>query len=38
VQSFRKEVMDIAAHDSDDDRVYQLNMQFFPLTTEAGGG
>jgi hypothetical protein len=28
----RKELMDIAREDADDDRVYQLNIQFFPLT------
>jgi uncharacterized protein (TIGR02147 family) len=32
ITQLRKELIDIAREDRDDDRVYQLNVQFFPLT------
>jgi uncharacterized protein (TIGR02147 family) len=32
IQEFRKEIVDIVRNSSDDDRVYQLNFQFFPVS------
>lgn len=32
IQEFRKEIMDIAKNSENDDRVYQLNFQFFPVS------
>lgn len=32
LKSFRKEILDIAAHDEGADRLYQLNFQLFPLS------
>lgn len=36
LRSFRKELMAIAATDTGDDRVYQLNLQMFPMTRISG--
>jgi uncharacterized protein (TIGR02147 family) len=33
IMQLRKELIEIACSDADDDRVYQLNIQLFPLTT-----
>jgi uncharacterized protein (TIGR02147 family) len=32
LKEFRKKIMDIAANDSDEDRVYHLNLHLFPVT------
>jgi len=36
LQSFRKEIMEIAHESESPDRVYQLNLQFFPVTKREG--
>ena len=32
ISIFRKKIMEIAEQSADPDRVYQLNIQFFPFT------
>ena len=32
IRSFRKEVIEIARNDENEDRVYQCNLDLFPLT------
>lgn len=32
IRAFRKELMELACRDAEDDRVYQLNLQLFPLS------
>lgn len=34
-RKFRREVLEVARQDSDADRVYQMNLQLFPLSTPA---
>lgn len=36
IRAFRKKIMAIAGGDSDENLVYQLNLQFFPLTQAKG--
>jgi uncharacterized protein (TIGR02147 family) len=36
IRAFRKKIMSIAAGDSNEDLVYQLNLHFFPLTRAKG--
>jgi uncharacterized protein (TIGR02147 family) len=35
---FRREILETARRDECPDRVYQLNMQLFPLTKKKNGG
>lgn len=37
IEAFRSRVMQIAENDAKADRVYQLNFQFFPVSTPKGG-
>jgi uncharacterized protein (TIGR02147 family) len=37
-KAYRKEVQEIAEKDGEVDRVYQLNIQFFPMSQTIGGG
>jgi uncharacterized protein (TIGR02147 family) len=32
MRAFRKKIMEIAAQDPDPERVYQMNIQFFPMS------
>jgi uncharacterized protein (TIGR02147 family) len=34
IQSFRKEIMEIAGESDDPDRVFQMNLQFFPVSRQ----
>lgn len=36
LQSFRKEIMEIVKESENPDRVYQLNLQFFPVSRQEG--
>ncbi|MGL1934511.1 MAG: TIGR02147 family protein [Fibrobacterales bacterium] len=36
INMFRREMADLAQSDDDENQVYQLNLQFFPLTKEQG--
>ncbi|MEQ1878012.1 MAG: TIGR02147 family protein [Bdellovibrionia bacterium] len=38
IQTFRKELLELAANDSESNVIYQLNFQMFPLTEEINGG
>jgi uncharacterized protein (TIGR02147 family) len=38
LQTFRKELLEIAENDDNVDRVYQLNLQFFPMSKIVKGG
>jgi uncharacterized protein (TIGR02147 family) len=38
IQNFRKELLETAEKDNDVDRVYQLNLQFFPMSKIVKGG
>lgn len=35
LRTVRREILDVVSHDSDADRLYQLNLQFFPLSNPA---
>ena len=36
IQEFRKEILEIVSEDSETERVYQMNIQFFPLMADEG--
>lgn len=36
IQTFRKELLSLASQDLESDRVYQINLQLFPLTSWSG--
>ncbi len=35
IRAFRREILEVVAADAEADRLYQLNLQFFPLSTPA---